>query len=69
MPWCANKEEATAIRQFATFHWNKCAKPLGDNVPIDTYRVVMYPTGVGTAIEVECLICGEKRNVTDYSAW
>lgn len=26
-------------------------------------------TGVGTAYEVECPICGKKENITDYDLW
>lgn len=27
------------------------------------------PTGVGTSINIECGICGEKEDITDYSCW
>ena len=30
---------------------------------------IFTPTGVGDACCIECVICGEKENITDYSCW
>ena len=30
---------------------------------------VFTPNGIGTAITIHCGICGERKNITDYSRW
>lgn len=26
-------------------------------------------TGIGEGIDVQCMVCGEKKDITDYSVW
>lgn len=28
-----------------------------------------YPNAVSFAVEIKCLICGEKEDITDYDSW
>ena len=30
---------------------------------------IFTPTSIGTAVEVECSLCGESENITDYGRW
>jgi len=27
------------------------------------------PTSIGTAVSIECSLCGEEENITDYDLW
>lgn len=31
--------------------------------------VTATPTGIGTAVELACTVCGKTKNVTDYESW
>lgn len=33
------------------------------------YSVHIIPTGIGNKIEIKCLNCGKKEDITDYSVW
>ena len=35
----------------------------------DLFGYFISGTGFGTAIEIQCLACGEKKDITDYSNW
>ena len=33
------------------------------------YSITFTPTGIGTNVEIKCLNCGRKEDITDYSVW
>jgi hypothetical protein len=35
----------------------------------DHRKISFVPTGVGSAVEIECLICKKKKDITDYGSW
>ena len=60
-------DEAAAIKEFKTLHYQKHVphtKASGS-----TYIYKLTGTGIGTAITITCPVCGEEKDVTDYSAW
>ena len=30
---------------------------------------IFTPTAIGDACTIECIICGDRKNITDYSNW
>jgi len=61
-----NKNETLKAENFKKLHKhndvNKGA--IGGHI---TYSFT--PTSIGTAVTVECNICGKKENITDYDSW
>lgn len=31
--------------------------------------VILTPTNIATNIKVQCTVCGESKDITDYSQW
>lgn len=61
----SEKEEAAA-RQFMEEHRHKDAYKgaIGGHL-----EFLFSPTSIGVACCIHCTICGEKKNITDYSNW
>ena len=61
-----NEKEEAASKEFQEKHKhpnvNKGA--IGGHI-----HYIFIPTGVGDACCIECGICGEKENITDYDSW
>lgn len=61
-----NEKEEAASKEFQEKHRhpdvNKGA--IGGHI-----HYIFTPTGIGDACCIECGICGEKQNITDYSNW
>lgn len=53
--------ELDAINEFRNQHHKSCKKY--------EFGYFISGTGFGTAIEIQCLACKEKKDVTDYGAW
>lgn len=61
-----SKKEEAAAKEFMEEHMHP-------NVPKGTIgghlEYLLTPTSVGNACCIHCTICGEKKNITDYSNW
>ena len=53
--------ELDEINKFRNQHHRSCKKY--------EFGYFISGTGFGTAIEIQCLACGEKKDITDYSNW
>lgn len=58
--------EAIAASEFEEKHLHKNVNKGAIGGHID---YVFTPNGIGTAITIHCGICGERKNITDYSRW
>lgn len=56
-----SENQKKQIKEFSQKHYDKCHE-------IYEYITVM-PTEIGIAIGIECSICGEKLNLTNYDEW
>ena len=36
---------------------------------VDRRAIIFIPTGIGSQIFIECLVCCEKKEITDYGSW
>lgn len=56
-----SKNQKKQIKEFSQKHYDKCR--------MRYKRIIVTPTEIGTAICMECSICGEKLNLTNYDEW
>ena len=62
-------KEVQAEKAFREEHYKKCALPLNSKIKGNTYIYTLTGTGLGTGIEIQCPICGEKKDITDIDSW
>lgn len=43
---------------------SKCRTTIGGHI---TFRFT--PTSIGNGVMIQCNLCGEEKNITDYSLW
>lgn len=53
--------ELDEINKFRNQHRESCRKY--------DFGYFISGTGIGTTIEIQCLSCGEKQDITDYGSW
>lgn len=53
--------EIDAADSFRSEHYEKCHKY--------QFGYFMDNTGIGRVLEIQCCVCGEKKDITDYEAW
>jgi uncharacterized protein CbrC (UPF0167 family) len=53
--------EFDELNKFRDQHYESCKRR--------AFGYFLSGTGIGTVIEVQCVHCGEKKNITDYDAW
>lgn len=55
-------EEKKLANEFSKEHYEKCGR-------VGYIQYILTPTAIGTAIEVECAHCKERKNISDYGSW
>lgn len=53
------------LQRIATFrdkHWQECRNP-------NKFRYKLTGTGIGTAVKIQCPVCGVEEDVTDLDSW
>ena len=53
--------ELDEINKFRNQHRQSCKKY--------DFGFFLTGTGLGTGIDIQCMVCGEKKDVTDFGAW
>lgn len=53
--------ELDEINKFRNQHLKSCKKY--------KFGFFLTGTGLGTGIDIQCMVCGEKKDVTDFGAW
>jgi hypothetical protein len=56
-----NEVETKRANTFQNKHYRKHSA--------DRRAITFFPTGIGNKIVIECLICCEKSDITDYESW
>lgn len=54
--------EKKAERAFRDSHYKSCKNG-------GKYLYELTGTGIGTAIRIQCPVCGEEKDITDYDCW
>ena len=49
------------VKEFNSKHYNSCH--------CNSIKYILTPTGMGMGVDIECPICGEKLDITDYDLW
>lgn len=58
-------DEMASAKLFRDKHYGLCQRGRMST----TFEYVLTGTGIGTAIEIRCPVCGQAENITDYSNW
>jgi hypothetical protein len=61
MKYGLNAKESKRANAFQNKHYRK------HNA--DRRSITFFPTGTGNKIVIECLVCCEKNDITDYGSW
>lgn len=54
--------ELQRIAAFRDKHWKECRNP-------NKFRYELTGTGIGTAVKIQCPVCGVEEDVTDLDSW
>lgn len=54
--------ELQRIAAFRDKHWKECRNP-------SKFRYELTGTGIGTAVKIQCPVCGVEEDVTDLDSW
>lgn len=54
--------ERERVKEFSRQHYEKCGRA-------GRIRYIITPTAIGTAVEVECAKCKEKKDVSNFNNW
>lgn len=57
-----DEEEKKRIEEFSQEHYEKCGRA-------GYIRYIVTPTGIGTAVEVECNHCKERKDISNFNNW
>lgn len=58
-------DEMASAKLFRDKHYKSCQSGKMST----TFEYILTGTGIGTAIEIRCPVCGHTENITDYSNW
>lgn len=58
-------DEMASAKAFRDKHYKSCQHGRMST----TFEYVLTGTGIGTAIQIRCPVCGQAENITDYSNW
>lgn len=54
--------ERKRAKEFSEKHYKKCGRA-------GYVRYIITPTGIGTAVEIECACCKEKKDISNLNNW
>ena len=54
--------ESKRADEFKKEHYEKCGRA-------GYVRYIITPTGIGTAVEIECACCKEKKDISNFNNW
>lgn len=62
------ENELAEEQDFINTHYNlhNCRD---NKIAGNSWHYIITATGIGKVIEIECPICGERKNITDYECW
>lgn len=55
-------KEKESEQRFREQHYQKCKNG-------NQFGYLLTGTGIGTSVEIQCPVCGETKDITDYSFW
>ena len=59
-----DKQEKEAAKEFTKVHFEKHGKTKACKV-----RYILTPTAIGMVTEVECVLCGQRKDITNIGNW
>ncbi len=63
-----NEVEQARFEEFSKEHLEKCPHTPQDAMHT-RWSFIFTLGGVGTIVEVKCILCGETKNITDFDSW